>query len=110
MPETKTLARSNPAQYRDLCQPCASLDAADAAWEAFFAEVYELRCKHRIPDVHMVVRQWVRVGEEEGVVVAHGHYGDPLQGEVMLAQALGDETARRAEVTARVAGGKKRLT
>ena len=41
----------NPELYAELSKPHENAEAGGAALKAFFADVYELRKKHRIPDV-----------------------------------------------------------
>lgn len=93
----------NPATYRECCIPKAP-EQAQADWEAFCQAVYELRVKHRIPDVYLLARVLVQYEEGgEGVAHTRAHFGDELNAEQMTAWAFGYEQAQRQERIASVA-------
>jgi hypothetical protein len=98
----------DPKTYREMCVPFESADVAEKAITAFFEEVREVRIKHKMPDVLLVVSlSWMSEGEELPTM-ALVHNGDSNKAEGMAAFALGHESARREEATAymRKAGAK----
>jgi hypothetical protein len=56
---------NDPSLYRRMSEPHESLEAANAAWLAFYADVRAAREKHRIPDVLIVAElPFIDNGEE----------------------------------------------
>ena len=93
---------SDPQLFRELDQPFASVDAFNEALLAFMEEAYELRKKHRITDVHMIVSAQVLDSDgNESARITNAHFGDTERAESMCAWAMGREHAEREE---RVAG------
>ena len=97
-PEQKTFIA--PDNYRKLCEPFPSAEAAEDALNAFWEELYELRNKHRIPDLTVVARaNFASDDDDEASVMVDVHCGDRLQKEPMLAWAFGRAQAdRQAEI------------
>ena len=92
-----------PATYRELSVPKPP-EQAQQDWEAFCNAVYELRVRHRIPDLYLVARVLVQYEEGgEGVAHTRAHFGDELQAEQMVAWAFGYEQAERQQRIASVA-------
>jgi|ERR1017187_4388081 hypothetical protein len=91
---------NDPALYRKLSEPFATLDEADAATDAFLVELRELRAKHRIADVSLILGINVMGEDGEGRMLLQSHVGDTHLAESMLAYAYGAETALRQERTA----------
>jgi hypothetical protein len=101
--EDKTLfPTSAPATYREMNQPFAGPEAAEAAVNGFYRELYDLRVKHRLADVYVAIRVPVDYGDSEGVVHAGAHIGDPFLAEAMTAWAFGYEQSQRQERTAEI--------
>lgn len=96
------LGTENPALYRELCEPFPSPNDAEQAVQAFAAELYDLRAKHRIRDLLIVVSATVKYpSEEEGEVSCVIHFGDELKSENMAAYGLGFLQSQRQERTAK---------
>lgn len=95
----------SPDNYRELSKPFKSQEEADAAIHAFWDELYELRNKHRIPDLTVVLCANVKPeDEDEGTVMLESHMGDELKRETMLAWAFGRAQADRQGNIARLIG------
>lgn len=107
---SKTIKDS--ANYRKLSEPMATSQEADAALEAFWEELYELRNKHRITDVSIVFRvNYLADDGQEASVTSTAHYGDVNNHEAMMAFGLGQAAAERQERVGKMiemAGGIKR--
>lgn len=82
---------SDPQTYRECSEPFATTEEADDAVEAFWAEMTELRKRHKLANVYVVICD--SVNDERFMVLAH--CGDELMRESMAAYALGTESARR---------------
>lgn len=80
-----------PETYRELCKPFTDADEAEKSLEAFFDELYELRCKHHITDVHVIVRMPIA----DSAVMTSFHLGNELLCEPMTAWAFGYEQSQR---------------
>lgn len=102
---------ANPKLFRELSEPFTSNEEADKALRAFFDELGELRKKHRIRDLHMIVGGSVRTSDDdEGEFMSVMHYGDSSRAEAMSAYAYGVATAERQEVMSKfLKGTRKRL-
>ena len=86
----------NPEIYRECCTPKPP-EQAQTDWDAFCQAVYELRVKHRIPDIDLLARMVIQYEEGEGQAMTHAHFGDELQAEPMIAWAFGYEQSQRQE-------------
>ena len=98
--------------YRKLSEPFPSFDAANEALEAFFKDLREVRNKHKMTDVYVIISGSARTASgEEGEFVTSQHHGSSLKSESMVAWALGTEQTRRQEAIAKMIKGgiKKRL-
>lgn len=85
------MTKNNPALYRELSQPFANLEAANAALEGFAKEFEELRKKHRIPDVVCIVEMNIADQDgEEYLQTASIQFGDPLRHPQLAAKFLGE--------------------
>lgn len=87
-----------PENYRELCKPFPNAAEAEKSLNAFWDDLYELRNKHHMTDVHVIVR--VPIAEHH--VMTSFHCGDSLLGESMTAWAFGLQQASRQENIARV--------
>lgn len=85
------------ANYRKMSEPFENAEQASEAMQAFFDAVNEARKKHRIMDVHVIVKMNIMrgpIGEEvEGSALASAHFGNTLEGAPMCAWGLGHEQA-----------------
>ena len=99
----------NAARYREASQPHESIEAANKALEAFYADLGVLRLKYKIADAYVVLR--INLIEEDGQETSAGSatgYGNKSQWALMLASAFGVEK-EKLESTLRKAirsGGK----
>lgn len=102
MGEQKNLfAVDDPGNYRKLLEPVPQAEM-EKRCQAFMEELYQLRNKHGIQDVHCIVCATV-LGESdglEGTVMLNCHFGDTMFAESMTAWALGQEQAKRQEAIA----------
>lgn len=98
----------DPELYREISKPFPSAEAASEAIDAFYDELYELRRKHKIPDVLVVmqVNGMTRDGQE-GTMILSGMIGGAMYEESLAAYALGEASARRQEKIAAIIGGAK---
>ncbi len=98
----------NPGGYRALSEPFENFAAANEAINDFFKDVRDLRAKHRLADVYIILRGSA-LGEDgdEGDWIISQHHGSSLNCESMTAWAFGQEATRRQESIAKVvaAGG-----
>ena len=89
---------NNPSLFRKLSEPHESAEAADKAIQEFMDEVYGLREKHNIANVHLVIGDAVKKEDgEEYQFIVNGHFGDDLRAEGMVAWALGRVQTQRQE-------------
>lgn len=90
--------------------PFPDVDSANVALNAFFEELYTLREKHRIANVHAIASIAILDADgNEGDSVARYHIGDPLRAEGMTAYAYGAEQSERESLIIHlIAQGKKR--
>lgn len=80
----------DPATYAEMVKPRTVEEAAQAT-AAFFADVRELRIKHRIADTVTVASVVV---DKVGPMTCYAHNGDSANVLPMLAQAFGSERKR----------------
>jgi hypothetical protein len=103
-----TESTSNPKLYRQLSEPFAGRDLANAALESFRDDLEVLREKHKIADVVAVIQ--VNVADasgEEGLAQAILSFGDPMNRAAMLAYALGTVQNQQQELIGRLLKGKR---
>lgn len=94
----------DPKTYHAMSRPHADTEAAQQAIDAFIAETREVRVKHRVADVLMVVMVDVLHGEDEMGAVPVAQVctlGDVRNAEFMAGLAVGATGRERAH---RVAG------
>jgi hypothetical protein len=97
----------NPELYRKMSEPFADADGADAALKAFSEDLKIIREKHRLADVHCVVRIDIAYGGTLGQAMWQCHIGSALCAQLMCAWALGQEMAEQRELLNRLASGQK---
>ena len=103
----QSLNLSNPSLYRELSKPFPTKEAANAALVAFQEELGELRKKHRLADVTVVVSVSITYPDgEEGDAMIVGGYGSTTKRESMLAYAYGKERAENEAALAKMLKGR----
>jgi len=89
-----------------MSEPFDTIEQADAAMDAFAADVRALRVKHRLADVYVVMMVPHRGDAgREGQVISRFSMGDTLKSEAMVAWALGREQAAHREFVERLLAG-----
>ena len=84
--------KNDPANYRAMSIPHDNLDAANAAWSAFYADVFAARQRHRIADVLVVAAlNFSDEGKEQSAPVCSS-MGNPRTAAERAAFAYGHET------------------
>ncbi len=95
------MEKSDPKLFREMSEPFESASEADAAINAFFDELGELRKRHGFPNVYVIVGgSIVADSGDEHEFVSTLHYGNGLQAEPLTAYAFGKEQARREQAIA----------
>ncbi len=94
-------------RYHTLSAPFASIEEADDAVKAFHKELAELRVKHKIPDLFVVMGISFQVeANEEGddlrSIMVPAYMGDQSHQERLAAFGFGVASAERQEETAKV--------
>lgn len=90
--------KNDPANYRKLAEPFPDSESANGAINAFWEELYELRNKHRLANLHVTISVNVAYPEGEVPVMVTLHMGDALQALPMAAWAFGHEKASHEDV------------
>lgn len=88
--------------FRELNQPFESLEALNTAIGAFIKDFEELRKKHRMLNVVMMVQCPVTVDDEETMMGTDACFGDQGQWEAMAARMLGAIQSDRQKTIARM--------
>jgi hypothetical protein len=90
---------NDPATYRKMAEPYPSMDEAQAAVEAFFNGVAELRKQHKITTMCMVIKGSAlkQDGDGEAEFFLTCGLGNSLEFEGMLAYGLGREQSSRQQ-------------
>lgn len=84
---TKTIL--DPALYRRMCEPLASMDAAEDAINAFFDDLRALREKHHIRDLVCTTQIAYIDGGDEIVAASHQTIGSKAEAVGMAAVLYG---------------------
>jgi hypothetical protein len=99
----------DPDLYRTLSDPFESQGKANAACEAFYADLRALREKHRLRDVYVILEFTVRDEKGQADSIITMHCGDVLRSKFLTAYAFGSEQRldrlRVDEVIKQGAGG-----
>ena len=90
----------NMENYRICSEPFASPEEANEVLRQFFKELYELRVKHKIHNLTVVVGDSYGTGE----FFCSAHFGNPLQAESMAAWRFGEAQAERQAATIKLIG------
>ena len=96
------MTRNNPALYRRLSEPFPSIEAANSALVAFFADVEAARERHRIADVTVLCEVSHVLEGEEVRASASGMMGDSARVLPMIAREFGAAQQRHKEQIALV--------
>ena len=94
MSQQKELGFNDADNYAEMMKPHADAEAADTTLKAFFQELYELRNKHRLANVSVIVSDSV---SGSGCFYWSGHCGDENQREAMAAWNLGNSSSARQD-------------
>jgi hypothetical protein len=103
--------RSNPALFRRLSEPYASMEAADEAIQTFLDEMGALREKHKIPNILTVIggSAIAADGDESEFLLPH-MYGDAMRMESFAAYAYGAAATARQEALGAIQKGSLKRT
>jgi hypothetical protein len=103
MAKEKELFVSDPDQYRKCSAPFATAEEANAAVQAFWEDVYELRCKHNLANISFVIGDTIA---DSGEFFVCNHIGTSIMWEGMAALMYGQASAaRQAAVRAMLSEG-----
>ena len=81
---------NNAANYRKLCEPFPTVEAAKAAVTEFQRELYELRNKHHIKDLVYIYQITVMYGpDEEDESIGVGCFGNAPAADSLAAYGYG---------------------
>lgn len=80
--------------YHKLSEPFESTELCQSALDAFFDELYELRVKHKLADVSVIVQTSIR---DSGTVMWSAHCGSDQEKETMAAWHFGQMQADRQD-------------
>lgn len=95
----------NPKLFREMSQPHESREAMNKAHEDFFDELGELRKKHKIANVVVIMEDsYENDGEELGMIGASS-YGDPLKAESLCGYGYGLYKREKEEMLAKLLKG-----
>lgn len=97
---SKELPFNNPKQYQKCATPFPTVQEADAAVQAFWDEVYELRNKHGIANISFVIYDEIA---ESGPFFICNHIGDSFKQEPMAAFLFGQAGAARQKLVREMA-------
>lgn len=92
-----TKAIHDPALYRRLSEPFETVEAANAAFDAFSEEFRALRKKHRIPDAVYIAAVNVKDGDKESSIMAYGNCGDGRRVTDMLYESFAQQVTIEAK-------------
>jgi hypothetical protein len=108
--EQKALFKNDPALNRKMKEPFPSQEAYAEAANAFIDGVRDLRQKHKIPNVLVVMTATAIIDGEEVTYIPTAFMGDPVSKEGMAAYVYGEaQTEREAMVGKYMRGGRKRV-
>lgn len=98
---------NDPENYYKLSAPYESEDAADEAISKFYEELGELRKKHKIPDLLIVIKATVRHKDGKvGQMMGQYAYGSTLDHLAMAAYVYGQLQAEHKELINKLIVGK----
>lgn len=86
----------NPGRYSELSRPRPA-DEIDASIAAFTKEVLEARIRHKLADVHMVIRVVIDRDGDDAAAFSTAHLGAVQEAEGMCAYALAAAVESRSQ-------------
>ena len=98
------------ANYLELSLPFEDTSQANAALEAFYEELGQLRKKHRLPDVHVIVLMNIDHGGHLGNALSSAHFGNSAEAAGMCAWSYGKERAQQQAHLEKLMGGEQTWT
>ena len=100
-------AEHNPARYSEMSKPRTG-DEIDKSIEAFYEELSALRVRHKLADVHVIVRVIVDVNGDDAPAFSTMHCGSIQEAEGMCAYAFARSAEKRSQFVngSKVAGAK----
>ena len=100
-------AEHNPGRYSEMSNPRTS-EEIDTSIEAFYAELSALRIRHKLADVHVIVRVIVDRGGDDVPAFSVMHCGAIQEAEGMCAYAFANSAEMRRKFVdgSKVAGQK----
>lgn len=84
--------KSDPEQYRKCSVPFETAEEANAAVQAFWEDMYELRCKHNLANISFVIGDSIA---DSGEFFVCNHIGNSIMYEGMAALMFGQASAER---------------
>lgn len=90
---------SDVEMYAEMVNPFKSAEHANSALTAFFDEVYELRCKHKLANVSVIVKD--SISDDGSEFMCNAHFGNELEREAMAAWHLGRSYGERPRSSAK---------
>lgn len=94
----------DPENYSKMVVPFESTEEANEALRCFYDDLAEIRKKHRIADIHAILKISVRHGDDVCQAMSAVHFGNSSDGEMMCAWALGEEMAERRATIQKLLG------
>ena len=82
-------------RFHEMSKPFKDAETADEAIRSFHEAVYDLRCKYKIANVSVVIKDAVA---GQGQFMNHFHAGNQLEEESMAAWHLGMASSDRQEI------------
>lgn len=102
--------KNDPENYLLMSEPFESSDKANEAVSEFQKGIEELRKKHKIRDVLLVVNDSVKYSDGNiGEFMAHFSFGSALKRNVMAAYLYGQTSAEERERINKLLAGNKEL-
>lgn len=96
MAKQKQMTLGDASVFQEMAVPFETDDQANEALQGFWKELYELRCKYKLANVAVIVKDSVR--SDEACFIWSGHCGNELEQESMAAWFLGHASSRRQEI------------
>lgn len=90
--------KSDPENYYKMSEPFESTDIANDAIGKFMEELSELRKKHNIRDVYVIIYDTAKLKEGDvGEFITTGNFGNQMNCLPMAAYAYGQEQSEHKE-------------
>lgn len=105
-----TVFNDNPENYRKMSEPFETPEKANEALENFYNELSELRKKHNISDILVVIEDSSKYSDGKiGTFMQCLQFGNSLKCETLAAYAYGQATANHRELLNKLLDGKTHL-